>query len=568
MAENDYDLKTPHLPRLAGTSLALITGLVESPLTRGLITKSLFESAGVNGMRDLNITDSPTFEPKPPPFNHHQDTPLAYINLDEMISKRQAAGLQTAEGFRYNTVQDFAQAYRDGSISPVEVAERALAAIEASNAHQPPLRAIIAFHADEVRAQALASEKRLRAGQPLGPLDGVPVAVKDEVDLAGFATFGGTKFLGDTIAENDSVAAGRLRAAGAMLIGKANMHEIGIGVTGYNQHHGTARNPYDLQRHTGGSSSGPAAAVASGLAPLALGADGGGSIRIPAGLCGLVGLKPTFGRVSECGALPLCWSVAHIGPIAATARDAAIGYAVMAGVDHTDTHTHHQPPLTLAGFEDRDLKDLTLGVYWPWFQHAAPEIVQSCKAALQRLQELGARIQEISLPELEPARVAHMVLITLEMCKGLEKAYDTHRKDFSLEVRYDLAMARLFTARDYLRAQQIRTRTIRHFEAALDQVNAIITPSTGVTAPPIRADALERGESDFNLLSEIMRFATPANLTGHPAISFPVGYDSAGLPIGLQAIGRYWEEHQLLRLANAFEQGMQFKQPALFYNLL
>ena len=161
-----------------------------------------------------------------------------------------------------------------------------------------------------------------------------------------------------------------------------------------------------------------------------------------------------------------------------------------------------------------------------------------------------------------------MVLITLEMCKGLEKAYDTHRKDFSLEVRYDLAMARLFTARDYLRAQQIRTRTIRHFEAALEQVNVIITPSTGVTAPPIRADALERGESDFNLLSEIMRFATPANLTGHPAISFPVGYDLAGLPIGLQAIGRYWEEHQLLRLANAYEQGMQFKQPALFYNLL
>ena len=392
MAENEYDLKTPHLPRLAGTSLALITGLVESPLTRGLITKSLFESAGVNGMRDLNITDSPTFEPKPPPFNHHQDTPLASINLDEIISERQAAGLQTAEGFRYNTVQDFAQAYRDGSVSPVEVAERALAAIEASNAHQPPLRAIIAYHAEEVRAQALASEKRLRAGQPLGPLDGVPVAVKDEVDLAGFATFGGTKFLGDTIAENDSVAAGRLRAAGAMLIGKANMHEIGIGVTGYNQHHGTARNPYDLQRHTGGSSSGPAAAVASGLAPLALGADGGGSIRIPAGLCGLVGLKPTFGRVSECGALPLCWSVAHIGPIAATARDAAIGYAVMAGVDHTDTHTHHQPPLTLAGFEDRDLKDLTLGVYWPWFQHASPEIVQACKAALQRLQDLGARI--------------------------------------------------------------------------------------------------------------------------------------------------------------------------------
>lgn len=563
MSENEYDLKSLHLPRLAGPSLALVANLVENRLTRGLISKTLFENAGITWMRTLDIDDVPTPQPTPPPFKPVSEAPAFSQVFAELSSER-----PTLTGFNHNTVLDYAQAYRAGSVSPVEVADRALAAIEASNAHQPPLRAIIACHPEDVRAQALASEKRHQAGQSLGLLDGVPVAIKDEVDLAGFATYGGTSFLGTSIAQNDSFAVARLRAAGALLIGKANMHEIGIGVTGFNQHHGTARNPNNLQHHTGGSSSGPAAAVAAGLAPLALGADGGGSIRIPAGLCGLVGLKPTFGRVSEGGALPLCWSVAHIGPIGATPQDAAVGYAIMAGVDPADANTHSQPPLTLAGFNNHDLNDLTLGVYWPWFRHAAPEIVAACEAALQRLQDLGAQVREITLPELEPARVAHMILITSEMCDDLKESYETHHKEFSLEVRYDLAMARLFTPDDYLQAQRIRTRTIRHFEEAFTKVNLIITPTTAVTAPPIRPDAEKRGESDFNLLTEIMRFATPANLTGHPAISFPVGYDSAGLPIGMQAVGRYWEEHQLLRLANAYQQFFPCRKPALSYNLL
>ena len=154
------------------------------------------------------------------------------------------------------------------------------------------------------------------------------------------------------------------------------------------------------------------------------------------------------------------------------------------------------------------------------------------------------------------------------MAKGLELAFDQHRKAFSLEVRYDLAMARLFTARDYLQAQCVRTRTVQHFERAFQQVDVILTPATALTAPAIPPSALDGGESDISLLNEIMRFATPANLTGHPAISFPVGYDSQGLPIGLQAIGRYWEEHTLLRLANTHEQGFERRKPALHYDLL
>jgi Asp-tRNA(Asn)/Glu-tRNA(Gln) amidotransferase A subunit family amidase len=304
------------------------------------------------------------------------------------------------------------------------------------------------------------------------------------------------------------------------------------------------------------------------LGVIALGADAGGSIRIPSGFCGVVGLKPTFGRVSEIGALPLTWSLAHLGPIAATAHDAALGYAVLAGPDPRDPNTLRQPSPTLEGFENLDLSDLTFGIYWPWFRHATPEVVQACEKAVENFQRMGAAVTEIKIPELNAALTAQLVTISAEMSKGLESAYESHRKEFCLDTRLNLALARTFTARDYLQAQRIRTRTIAAFDQAFQGVNLILTPSSAITAPKIRTDTLPRGESDLSTTTEIMRFATPSNLTGHPAIAFPVGYDSHGLPIGLQAIGRYWEEHVLLRLAHAAEQFVERKAPQVYYNLL
>jgi Asp-tRNA(Asn)/Glu-tRNA(Gln) amidotransferase A subunit family amidase len=188
-------------------------------------------------------------------------------------------------------------------------------------------------------------------------LDGVPVPVKDEVEMLPFGTTVGTRFLGKTPAKQDSTVVARMRATGALMVGKCNMHEIGIGVTGLNPHHGTVRNPYNINHHTGGSSSGPAAAVAAGFGPVAIGADGGGSIRLPSGFCGVVGLKTTYSRVSEFGAAPLCWSVAHLGPIAGTARVVAMGFAILAGADHNDPHTHNQPEISMDGFSQLDLSD-------------------------------------------------------------------------------------------------------------------------------------------------------------------------------------------------------------------
>jgi len=346
------------------------------------------------------------------------------------------------------------------------------------------------------------------------------------------------------------------------------MHEIGIGVTGLNPHHGTVRNPYHPGHHTGGSSSGPAAAVAAGLCPVAIGADGGGSIRIPAGFCGVVGLKPTYGRVSEFGAAPLTWSMAHLGPIAATARDAALAYAVLAGRDPKDSNSLRQPEIVLDGLDNLDLRGLTLGVYWPWFRHATPPVVEQCERLLHRLAESGAQIREVEIPELDLARIGHLVTITSEMATALDRYYAAHFGEFGLDVRANLALARSFTARDYVQAQRIRTRTIAHFARALEQVNAIVTPAAACTAPPIRPDALPEGESDLSLTMEIMRFAFPANFTGHPAISFPAGYDSHGLPVGFQVIGRPWEEHVLLRLAQVAEQVVERRAPRVYFKIL
>jgi Asp-tRNA(Asn)/Glu-tRNA(Gln) amidotransferase A subunit family amidase len=272
--------------------------------------------------------------------------------------------------------------------------------------------------------------------------------------------------------------------------------------------------------------------------------------------------------VSSFGSAPLAWTVDHYGPIAGSAQDAAIAYAVMAGPDPKDPGTRRQPPVTLETFDDLDLRGLVLGVYRPWFEHASPAMVEGCSRLVESLKGMGAGVREIELPELDAARIAHLVTIISEMASAVERDDEAHRRDFGLDVRVSLALARALTSRDSAQAQRIRTRAIAHVERVLGQVDAIVTPATGITAPRLRADALPDGESDLTTTLEIMRFATLANLTGHPAISIPAGYDAGGLPVGLQAIGRYWHEHTLLRLAHAAERVVKRRAPKAGYRLL
>lgn len=235
-------------------------------------------------------------------------------------------------------------------MTPLDVARRYLTAVAEGEADAAPLRAVVHLAEADLLAQAEAATARFERGEPLGPLDGVPIGVKDELDQVPHPTTVGTTFLARGPATADATVVARLREAGALLVGKLNMHEIGIGTTGLNPHLGTARNPCGPAHHTGGSSSGCGAAVAAGLCPIAVGADAGGSIRTPASLCGVVGLKATYGRVSEHGAFPLCWSMGHVGPLGATVRDVALGYLAMAGVDPHDGATAGQPRPTATGW--------------------------------------------------------------------------------------------------------------------------------------------------------------------------------------------------------------------------
>ncbi len=556
-----YDLKSIKMPYLSGGLLRLFTLLIEGPLS-GLLIPNLLQSAGIEWLRKQVIDEAPTHHPIH--FTGAPATQNAAVPEDEFPR----AAIAESRGFHFSTVFDYAKAYRNGVTTPEEVAKKLLDAIAASNAATPPLRAVITVNREDVLRQAREATQRIKAGKPLSIFDGVPVAVKDELDMTPYPTTVGTSFLGKSPATEDSTVVARMRAAGALLIGKTNMHEIGINVTGLNPHHGTTRNPYNTGHFTGGSSSGSAAAVAAGLVPVALGADGGGSIRIPASFCGVFGLKATFGRISELGAAPLCWSVAHVGPLAGTATDMALAYAVISGPDLRDPNSLHQPLPTLEGWDQLDLRGVKLGIYKEWFQHADAEVVAACETMLKRFTDMGAEIREVVIPDLELNRIAHTVTIVSEMVQAMSYTYPEHHREHGLDVRLNLALGRAFNAQDYLLAQRARTRIINNFNRALKDVDMILTPTTGIAAPEIKKGALPDGESDLSTTVEIMRFVTAGNMTGLPAISFPVGYTTKNLPIGMQAIGHAWQENLLLRLAINAERAIERKEPQVHYKVL
>ncbi len=556
-----YQLKSVKMPYLSGGMLRLFVRLLEGPL-HNLLLPGLLKNIGVNWLQQQQIDEPPT--PQPVYFTGTLNMEAQAVPQPEWPGAPSLPGL----GFRFSTVQDYAKAYREGKITPEDVAHRVLEAIATSNSIEPPLRAMIAVDREDVLRQAREATQRFQEGRALSVFDGVPVAVKDELDMLPYPTTVGTAFLGESPCKQDATVVARMRAAGALLIGKANMHEIGIGVTGLNPNLGTPRNPYAPDHFTGGSSSGPAAAVAAGLCPVALGADGGGSIRVPSAFCGVVGIKSTFGRLSEYGAAPLCWSVAHVGPLAATATDAALAYAVMAGPDPKDPNSMRQPLPTLAGWDQLDLGGLKLGVYWPWFRHATADMVAACETMLHRFESMGAVIHDVVIPDLEAARIAHIITIGGEMAQALDHTYAKHHQQHGADVRMNLALARAFTTMDYVQSQRVRTRLIANFSRVFEQVDVVLTPATALPAPIIPKAALPEGESDLSTLVEIIRFATPGNLTGLPAISFPVGYNADKLPLGMQAMGRPWQEPTLLRLALAAERVVDRKSPEIYYRIL
>lgn len=543
-----YTPRSVRAPRLAGVSLRAFSALIGVPGVGDALRGQMLEQVGIPTLRAVPVANASPSRPAWLDAGTPSD--------DELPA---APGRPTTAGYAHPSIADYTEAYRAGTADPVSVARAVLAARARLDAGSEPLRAFIAVDEADLLAQAEASAARLRAGAPRSWLEGVPVAVKDELDQSPYPTTVGTSFLGKSAAATDATVVARLRAAGALLVGKTNMHELGIGVTGINPHHGAARNPYHTGRATGGSSSGSAAAAAAGFCPVAIGADGGGSIRIPSALCGMVGLKATFGRVSEHGAAPLCWSVAHVGPIGAHAVDVAAVYGLIAGADPHDPGSLGHPGVRLPG--GSDLAGLRVGVLDAWFEHADPAVVEACRVLLDNL---GVTLVRVDLPDPDLVRLAHLVVILGEMAAAqLPHAAPTYGPDTAL----NFALARGLSASDYAHALRVRGHLAEGWRRVFEQVDLVATPTTACTAPPIRPDALG-GESDIELLDRIMRFAHAPNLFGFPAVSIPAGYDAAGLPIGLQLIGRPWAEDVLLGLAVRAAPHVQRRQPKVLAGLL
>ncbi|NOZ85809.1 MAG: amidase [Deltaproteobacteria bacterium] len=562
---------TANAPRLAGNSLKVVAGVVDTRLLGDIILSTMLEQAGVNWLRDM-------FPKAPLPVKsqimlgkNDQGGLSARPGAEQLCSKVSSTiSGKSSKKPKFSMISDIVSAYRNGITGPVDLAQRLIENLKKADSMEPVLGAVTSWKETDILAQASASAERLKAGRPRSVLDGVPLVVKEELDVAGFPTTVGTSFLGKEPALEDAVTVARLRRAGAVILGKSNMHEIGMGVTGLNPHHKSARNPYDVSRATGGSSSGSASAVASGLCPVAIGADGGGSIRIPSALCGVVGLKPTFGRVSEKGAAPLCWSVAHIGPLAWNTIDAACVYAAIAGPDPGDPNSMEQPAPSLSRLlSGIGISRVRLGLCSSWLDRSSNDVRMRCEETIQALANQGADIVQIDEPvDLDLVLTTHLVTIVSEMAAAHAQYYNEHKADYSPETRLNLALARRLTAVDYIQAQRHRVEISRAVMSLFDEIDALLMPSTAITAPRLARDSLKTGESNLDVTKEIMKFSPLANLTGLPAISFPAGYDVNSMPIGLQAIGKPWSEDLLLTIAMEAEKVQKRRLPGVRFNLL
>ncbi len=430
---------------------------------------------------------------------------------------------------------------RAAAESPVELAERVLRAIEAGNAES---HVFITVDRDGAMAAARAAESELRRGHDRGPLHGIPVAIKDIVETAGLRTTGGSRLRAEHVPARDAFVVARLRQAGAVIVGKANTHEFAAGGTGENPHYGTARNPWGTDRVPGGSSAGSAVAVATGLAAAALGTDTGGSIRIPAHCCGIVGLKPTYGRVSRAGVFPLAWSLDHVGPMTATVGDAAALLGVIAGPDPDDAASS---PLAVPDFgarlgEAASLRGTRIGIPEGWCEHAVqPGVRAMVERALRALESLGASLVDCRLP---PAGDLAPVNRAIAFAEGTAYHWAdlNERGDlYGADVRARKEAGRLVTGVQYLQAQRLRAQLCREVGALLrERVDCIATPTLPIVAPRL-------GEG-----GDVIRFTAFVNLLGVPAVSVPCGL-AEGLPVGLQLIGRAFREGDLLRVAAAYE---------------
>jgi aspartyl-tRNA(Asn)/glutamyl-tRNA(Gln) amidotransferase subunit A len=437
------------------------------------------------------------------------------------------------------TIEQFGRRWRAREITSVEVTEECLRRIAADN---PRLNAFIAVTAEDAMREARDADRELAAGTDRGPLHGVPISIKDLLDMRGLPTTAASRVRDGHVAERDAPTIAHLRQAGAVFVGKTNLHEFACGPTNDDSAFGPARNPHDPSRSPGGSSGGSAASVAAGMALATIGTDTGGSIRIPSAACGLVGLKPSLGEVSIDGVVPLSRTLDHVGPLAQSVTDACLVYHALLG----DVAAKPPAPMPVHG--------LRLALPRKYFCDLLDDDVRArFDEALERLRTAGARIDEIEI-----RHASDIAPVYLHLVKGDAAAYhaatlETMPERYTPAVRIRLEMGRYVQAEDYVRAHDGRTQITREVDAALAQHDALILPTLPIPAPPIGAATMRVGAATEPIRNLMLRLTQPFNVTGHPAIALPSGRSVDGLPCSVQLVGQRMQTDALLRVALACE---------------
>ncbi|HEY4119864.1 MAG TPA: amidase [Byssovorax sp.] len=520
-------------PRIRGAALRAARIAAETPGTDAVIRQVMVKGLGVDQLARL-------------PMSMRAELPLDAKPVAARPPRAlpaEAAPPPPASWPRASAA--FAAAYASKTATPRAVADRAIAALDELASRRPSMNLLVAHDPAITRADADASAARYAAGKPVGPLDGAPLLVKDEFDVAGFVTSLGSACTADVRATRDSTMVERLRAAGMIFLGKTVLTEWGMSPIGGNVNQKMPHNAHDPTRAPGGSSTGSAVGVALGLAPVATAGDGGGSIRIPASLNGVFGIKPTFGRVSRAGD-GFKGSVAHAGPIAASAWDLAHALDACAAThDPLDDLTAWAPAPPPGGFGGRlgaGVRGRTFGVDEAAWAEAAPGVAKACRGALAALEKEGAKLVDVKMPlAAHAARIGYLTIAPESLASNLE-AWTTQRERIADDVRLVFAVVAGFTALDQLDAQRLRAGLRLEAARVLGDVDFLALPTTAVTAPIYGEDDERVSFSDPAAIEGLCRYAFLGNLTGLPAGTAPVGADELGLPVGLQIVGDAWDE--------------------------
>lgn len=463
----------------------------------------------------------------------------------------------------YQSIAELAPQIRAGKVSPVRLAETALERVARLDGS---LNSVLTLLADQALDTARRHEREIRDGGYRGPLHGIPVGLKDLFDVEGVATTGGSTILRQNVASADAVVTRKLRDAGAVILGKMNMVEFAMGATGMNPHYGPARNPWDTSRITCGSSGGSASAVAAGLCFAALGSDTGGSIRMPAAVCGLAGFKPTYGLVSRTGVLDLSWTCDHAGPITRTTADSAIVMNAIAGHDPADPGSATANVGDYTAKLGMDLKALRIGVPAHYFfEQVDDEVEAAVRSGIEVLRTAGAQVSEIPMPWVRLGRTINLGVMMPEAVSVHENWLKSHRTQYSAEVRARLEAAQTMSALDYIRAMRARRWFNEQMQKATADFDVLITPTVPVQTPTIDDCTPPPGANEGKAGGTLGNFTGVFNTTGGPSLSVTCGFTRAGMPVGMMISAQPFQDATVLGVGDAFERlsGHHLRHPNL-----